>query len=52
MTVQPLRGGLERTAREGVLQHFEHAVALFAKCVEAGTDDAKVFGADDSAEPG
>ena len=50
MTVQPLCGWLDRIASEGTLQDGEHAVALLAYRVEAGTDDAEMFGTSERAE--
>ena len=50
MTVQPLYGWLDRITGEGALQDGEHAVPLLAERVEAGANDAEVFGAGERAE--
>lgn len=50
MTIQPLYGWLDRIAGEGALQDGEHAVPLLAQRVEAGANDAEMFGAGERAE--
>jgi transposase len=50
VTIQQLREDLDRVSMEGALQYVEHAVALLAKRVETGADDAEIFGADDGAK--